>query len=139
MVQKTAYGIALLFLAILTPEDIRERRISVSRLLLFAISGFAFRLAVSSFSYYEMIGCLITGGFLILLSILTKEEIGFGDGIAVTVLGLWTGGWFTFITVCIALLLSGICGCLFWALHKRETVPFMPFLLIGMEVSLLYA
>ena len=139
MAQKTAYGIALLFLAILTPEDIRERRISVSKLLFFAVTGIRFRLAVSSFSGYEMIGCLITGGFLILLSILTKEEIGFGDGIAVTVLGLWTGGWFTFITVCIALLLSGICGCLFGALHKRETVPFMPFLLIGMEVSLLYA
>ena len=139
MAQKTAYGIALLFLAILTPEDIRERRISVSRLLLFAIFGFAFRLAVSSFSGCEMIGCLITGGVLILLAVLTKEQIGFGDGIAVAVLGLWTGGWFTFITVCIALLLSGICGCLFWALHKRETVPFMPFLLIGMEVSLLYA
>ena len=74
-----------------------------------------------------------------MLAVLTKEQIGFGDGIAVAVLGLWTGGWFTFITVCIALLLSGICGCLFGALHKRETVPFMPFLLIGMEVSLLYA
>lgn len=139
MTQKMAYGIALLFLAILTPEDIRERRISVSKLLFFAVTGIGFRLAFSSFSGCEMIGCLITGGFLILLSALTKEEIGFGDGIAVTVLGLWTGGWFTFITVCIALLLSGICGCLFLALHKRETVPFMPFLLIGMEVSLLYA
>ncbi|MDY5868775.1 MAG: hypothetical protein SPK58_00045 [Lachnospiraceae bacterium] len=81
---------------------------------------------------------LIPGGMLILLAVLTGESIGLGDGIVVTVFGLWTGIMFTTITVCTGIIFSGICGFFFWIIGEKRLIPFVPFLLIGMEVSLFY-
>ena len=140
MLKQMTYCAGLLFLAILVPEDIREKKISLNKLLPFAVSGLFYRLSVS-FGFEkngEIIMCLIPGGILILLAILTHEAIGFGDGVVVLILGLWTGGLLTVKAVSIGIMLSGICGCVLLVMKKKEPIPFIPFLLMGMEVSLLY-
>ena len=71
--------------------------------------------------------------------VITKENIGYGDGLTVIVLGLWTGIWFTFYVLCVGLMLSGFCAAVYLIKKKRETIPLIPFLLIGMEVVLIYA
>lgn len=139
MLRQMSYGIVLLFLAMLTPGDLREKKIPVNTTLFFAVPGAIYRLLISSFSGREVLECLIPGGILILFAVLTKESIGFGDGFVVFVMGLWTEGWFTTIAVCISIFCSGICGFIFWVMRKEDQIPFVPFLLIGMEVSLLYA
>lgn len=138
MADQIAYCVMLSFLGILAPEDIKENKLSVSKMLLFAITGAIYRLLISSLSVREFLESLIPGVILILLAVLTGESIGLGDGIVVSVLGLWTGVMFTTITVCVGIFFSGICGFLFWILGKREFIPFVPFLLLGMEVSLFY-
>ena len=57
---------------------------------------------------------------------------------AAAVLGLWTGGWFTLKTVCTAVMLSGVWGLACLIKKKTEPIPFIPFLLLGMEVVLAY-
>ena len=91
------------------------------------------------FSWQELLWNAIPGVMLLLLSIITKENIGYGDGLTVIVLGLWTGIWFTFYVLCAGLMLSGVYAAIYLVKKKGETIPLIPFLLIGMEVVLLYA
>ena len=91
MIREIAYSITLLFLAGLSAEDIRTKELSVYKVILFICSGFLFRLSEGKFTWYETGLCLFPGGFLILLSFLTKESIGYGDGMTVAALGLWDG------------------------------------------------
>ncbi|NBJ94188.1 prepilin peptidase [Parablautia muri] len=134
-----AYCIGLFFLAELSVEDIKTKEISINKVIFFIFLGFLFRLIAGEFNWNEISGCLIPGSILLLLSFLTDESIGYGDGMTVVALGLWTGGWFTAFVVWIGITLSGIWGgiCLFR--RKKETIPFLPFLLLGMEVAFVYA
>ena len=138
MTEQIAYCVMLFFLGILTTEDIKENKLSARKIMFFAVTGAIYRLLISSFSGRDFLESLIPGGMLILLAVLTGESIGLGDGIVVTVFGLWTGIMFTTITVCTGIIFSGICGFFFWIIGEKRLIPFVPFLLIGMEVSLFY-
>lgn len=128
----------LIFLAILSSEDIREKRISVKTVLLGALTAIICRLTSGQTSGIEIAGSLVPGALLLLLSVITKESIGKGDGIVVMVLGLWIGGQMTFLVVCLAVWAAGIFAAVFLIRKKHELIPFIPCLLMGMEVLLFY-
>ncbi|NBH26195.1 hypothetical protein D3Z60_10310 [Lachnospiraceae bacterium] len=130
--------VGLLFLAGLTAEDIRKREISVLKIMIAGFLAVLYRIGMGQFLLPEVIRGLVPGGILILLAFITKESIGYGDGMAAAVLGLWTGGWFTLKTVCTAVMLSGVCGLACLIKKKTEPIPFIPFMLLGMEVVLAY-
>lgn len=133
-----AYCISLLFLAVLTAEDIREKRISVYKLIIFAGVAVLYQVITKQFDWREMAGGLLPGGLLLALAFSTRESIGYGDGAAVAVLGLWTGGWFAMMVTAAGIMLAGIYGVVCFLRKKEELIPFMPFLLLGMEVILFY-
>ncbi len=135
---RVSYSIGLLFLAILASEDIRERKISFCKLIFFAVPVIPYHVLAGSFGLKEIAGCLIPGGVLLLLSWMTGESIGYGDGMAVLVLGLWTGGRFTFYALAAGIMLSGFYAAVSVIRKRRDVIPFMPFLLAGMEVALIY-
>lgn len=128
----------LIFLAILSLEDIREKKISVNTILLGALTAMICRFIGGQTSGIEIAGSLIPGVLLLLLSIMTKESIGKGDGIVVMVLGLWIGGQMTFLVVCLAVWAAGIFAVVCLIRKKRELIPFIPCLLMGTEVLLFY-
>lgn len=134
-----SYCVSLLFLAGLSAGDVREKKIPIYKVIFFAIFAILYRMITGQFSWDEVRWGIFPGCVLLLLAFLTKENIGYGDGITVLALGLWTGGWFTLAVVCIGIMLSGVWGmaCIFR--KKTEPIPFIPFLLLGMEVVLLYA
>ncbi|MDE5908707.1 MAG: prepilin peptidase [Lachnospiraceae bacterium] len=139
----TAYCVSLMFLAGLSAEDIKEKKISVYYVLIFALSGIVFRVFTqflwNEILWNEISWSFFPGSVLLLLAFLTKEDIGYGDGMCVLALGLWTGGWFALTVMCIGIMLAGIWGMVCIFRRKRETIPFVPFLLLGMEVALVYA
>lgn len=134
-----AYCAGLFLLAGLSAEDIKSREISVFKVLGSAGLAVLYRILSDQFSSQEIMGCLFPGALLLVLSFLTRESIGYGDGMAVIALGLWTGGWFTLAVVCTAIMLSGICGIICLVRRKKEMIPFTPLLLLGMEAVLFYA
>lgn len=136
---KIAYCISLLFLAELSAEDIKTKEISIYKVVFFIFFGFLFRLITGKFAWNEIGECLFPGCILLLLSFLTNESMGYGDGMTVVALGLWTGGWFTMFAVWIGTTLSGIWGGICLLKRKKEMIPFLPFLLLGMGVVLVYA
>ncbi len=139
MVERVALCAELLFLAELSAEDVREKKVSVYKVLVFTVLALIYRAFTNQLFWMEMIINLVPGGMMILLAILTKEGIGYGDGMTVMVLGLWTNVWFTTGVLCVAILLSGIFGSICLIVTKREVIPFVPFLLVGLEVMLFYA
>lgn len=139
LVERVALCAELLFLAELSAEDVREKKVSVYKVLVFTVLALIYRAFTNQLFWMEMIINLVPGGMMILLAILTKEGIGYGDGMTVMVLGLWTNVWFTTGVLCVAILLSGIFGSICLIVTKREVIPFVPFLLVGLEVMLFYA
>lgn len=137
--KQIAYCGALIFLAVLSADDIREQKISVKKAGTGAAAALICRLIMGQFSCIGIAIACIPGLFLLLLSILTNESIGKGDGIVVMVLGLWADVWWTFWVTCLAICLAGLFALICLILKRREPISFVPFLLLGMEVILLYA
>lgn len=133
------YCVSLAFLALLAAEDIRKRELSLYKILLFAFLSLLYQVLSGQFFWREAAGGLIPGGILIVLAFLTGESIGYGDGAAVMALGLWTGGWFTLTVVLIGIMSVGVYGAFRLLKGNRKPIPFLPFLLLGMEVVLYYA
>ena len=111
---------AIIFLAMLSLEDIREKRISVNRVMIGALAAIIYQFMAGQASGIAIIGGLMPGIALLLLSVMTKESIGKGDGIVVMVLGLWIGGWMTFLTVCMAVWAAGISATVCLIRKKRN-------------------
>lgn len=130
---------ALLFLAMLTPEDIREKQVSSKTIMIFGLLALICRIvAEREQAMGKMICDLIPGMFLLVLSVVSKESIGLGDGMAVAVLGLWIGGIKAFLALCIAWTLAGVFAVKQLMRKRKEPIPFIPFLLLGMEVLIFY-
>lgn len=133
------YLAGLLLLAVTAAEDIREKKISVCIVTAFAIAAVIYRMASGEFYWQKVITDMLPGGMLVLISLLTGESIGYGDGVLVMTLGLWLGGIFTLTVTVTGIMISGIYGVICLLRRKYDPIPFVPFLLIGMEVALLYA
>lgn len=133
------YCISLFFLALLAAEDIREKRVSIYKIILFAGTAIGYLVSSRQFDWGEITVALLPGFALLLLAFLTREGIGYGDGAAVAALGLWTGGYFAMMATAVGITLAGFYGVFCLIKKKKEFIPFMPFLLVGMEVVLFYA
>mgnify|MGYP001024839549 CR=1 FL=1 len=134
-----SYCGGLLTLAVLAAEDIRKKELSVSRLVLSGASALLYLVFSGQFTLGELPGRIFPGAVLLLLAWLTGEGIGYGDGMTVLVLGLWTGGWFAACAAGTGIMLAGTFGGICLLRNRRELIPFVPFLLLGMEVMLFYA
>ena len=89
---------------------------------------------IKGLSWYDFVLSIIPGLILILISILTREAIGLGDGLGVIVIGLYCGIVDCFVLCCIAFLFSAIFSVLLVIIKHRKRefrIPFYPFLLIA--------
>lgn len=134
-------GMELLFLGIGTYFDIRDRELPITFFAAFGMLGIICNVIWKYQSLENvMIGCLIGGTFL-LAGWITKEAIGYGDGIGLMVLGIFEGLKGLIPIVFGSFFLSGIYGL--WNLmglkkSGSDTMPFFPFMLLAfMGVSLL--
>lgn len=117
-------------LGICSYEDIKGKRVGVVFILCFAILGIVIHLFLGSRSIGEIIGGMVVGGFLFLISIISGERIGKGDALMVTVSGIYLGFWNNLFLFWVASIFSGVAGLVFlFKGRKNEEIPFAPFLL----------
>ena len=133
------YLAGLLLLTVTAAEDIREKKISVCTVTVFVIAAVIYHMVAGEFYWQKVIADMLPGGMLVLISLLTGESIGYGDGVLVITLGLWLGGIFALTVTVTGIMISGIYGVICLLRRKYDPISFVPFLLIGMEVALLYA
>lgn len=80
---------------------------------------------------------LIPGAGFFLLSFLTKEKVGYGDGWVLLMIGLFTDVYRCFLILLVGLMAESAAAVVLLAVGKvnrdRE-IPFLPFLFLGMGV-----
>lgn len=129
--------LALLFLAWFSAEDIRRKQLSLAGLFGSSLIGIIYLAVTGGLGDGKLLYRMLPGLFLILLAYLTSEQVGYGDGLAVLILGCFLGAGKCAAVCGIAFILSGIFTTGKICLEKKEPVPFLPFLLGALEVVLL--
>ena len=117
-----------------TIEDCRRKRILLGPVLLFGILGLILHLYYRNISIWNLLaGCLI-GVILLLISKVTRGNIGIGDGLILIVTGVYLGFEDNSILFMHGLLFCGIWSLVLLVTKKKkgtDEVPFIPFLLLA--------
>ncbi|MCM1087963.1 MAG: prepilin peptidase [Muribaculaceae bacterium] len=134
--------VAFVFMGICAFFDIKKKEIPVY----LAAAGIIAALGVNLFLLYrgdlsaaETAGSLLPGGFFLIVSFLTKEKVGYGDGLLLLTAGLFLGFYRCCFCLCISLLGSSVFAILLLGLGKagkNSKIPFAPFLAIGLGVGI---
>lgn len=126
-------GIELLYLSLGSYLDLKKRLLPVKFLLFFCFLGIFCNLVFRYQHLGEMLVGILPGSLFLLVGKLTKEEIGYGDGMVIMTLGLYEGFRGILPVITGAFVLSGfygVCSMIFWKKSGKDSFPFLPFLLV---------
>lgn len=133
----------LIFLTISTLMDIKNKSVNLYLCIFFLILGVGY----NTFLHLEgvigigdIIVATIPGFILLLLSLVTRQGIGFGDGVVVIIMGMLIGFERTVTSLMVGLIVATIfSGVLIMIkkVEKNHQIPFIPFLSIGVDVIVL--
>ena len=131
-INKMIFGVFLLGAAW---EDGREKAVSVWLFTAAGIAGLILALLQGDVGGERLLSCMVGVG-LLLISRLTGEAIGMGDGWFFVVSGLYLRAHLNLKLLIYGILLNGIvCGGIYlWGLlhgqdYKKKTIPFLPILI----------
>ena len=113
-------------------RDLRRKEISVLSCIVTALIGFFIRIYWRDLSWWGLIGCIAPGGILLLLSLVSRESIGYGDGLILCAIGILLGGAETVTLFCHALFMCGIFSGFLFFFRKagaKKRIPFVVFML----------
>lgn len=82
---------------------------------------------------------LLPGAGFFLLSFVSGEKVGYGDGWVLLMIGLFSGAYRCFLILLIGLLTESVVAIILLAFRKVQRdkeIPFSPFLLLGLGVAL---
>lgn len=114
--------------------DCKKKCISKWPLILLSIIVAICTIVVKELSIIEMIGGITVGFIMILISLLTKQKLGLGDGILITIMGAFLGFQTTLLMILYALTVSAIYSMILLVIkhvNRQYRIPFIPFILIG--------
>ena len=114
--------------------DIRTHKVSLKIMVVLFCAGCAFRMLQGNFFALSFFAALLPGIGFLLLSWLTRGNIGAGDGCMILVLGAFMDLEEVFAVCTIAISAVGIFGLfLMLGFHKSKNyeIPFFPFLFLG--------
>lgn len=117
-----------------TVLDIKTRKINVYICLAGILVSLIIRENVLRDDVMSILKDILPGAVMMVLSYITKEKIGKGDGVLIVFVGCVAGLGATLTMLFVSLLLSAVISLILLALKKvkKETeIPFAPFLSIG--------
>lgn len=123
-----------LWLLLCAYQDFKEKKVTFALLIVGGIILPVVFLSIVDLSIISRVGGLVIGGFILLLSKLTRGQIGIGDGIIICITGVCMGFknnlsfllWGLSFAALASLLLI-----LFKKAGRKETIPFIPFLFLA--------
>ena len=135
--------VVLLYLIISSLHDIKTHTISVKLsvctiIICTIMKLFAFDYDIYTLFMWLICGCIV-GSFLLILSFLSKECLGYGDGIALIVTGIGSGLKISFLTCGFAFITASVYACflLIMKRNKNASFPFLPFICAAYLLQLL--
>ena len=133
--------ILLLYLLCSSYKDIKTKTIPIKTSIFIAIVCFVANIFIYNIKFTYIImwmlkGCTV-GFVLLLLALITKENIGYGDGLIFLIIGIGTGFENTILTCSLSFILTSIIAILLLLFrHKKNTtIPFVPFICIGYVIQ----
>ncbi len=137
-------GISMLYLLLLSILDMRFRKMPVWLLITGGMAASGYQIWKGIGGDVPSIALIIAGatvGILFLgVSKITKEALGYGDGIVIFIMGIYLGFWNLATVLMIAFFAASILS-LFLLISKKSgrkmTMPFVPFLCIGYAMFIL--
>ena len=132
-------SVLLLFLAVCAVFDGLERQVPLAVVWLGMLTAVGLRIGgvMGEAGMTAVALSLLPGACFFLLSFLTREKVGYGDGWVLLMIGLFLGVYRCFLILLVGLLAESSVALVLLVLGKikrdRE-IPFLPFLLLGMGV-----
>ena len=108
MKNQIVYILPGIFLLINAWYDIRKRKILLHSIWIFTVLWILFLMFVDKEKIWQAFGGILPGMFLLASAYATRQAIGYGDGLAVCVCGLYLGMGQTFAMLFYALLFCSV-------------------------------
>lgn len=134
MEEHIVYILPGIFLLLNAWYDIRKRKILLHSIGIFTVLWILFLVFVDKEKIWHGFGGILPGMFLLASAYATRQAVGYGDGLAVCVCGLYLGMWQTFAMLFYALLLCSAVSAVLLMCRRRTYktgVPFVPYLAVG--------
>ena len=125
--------ILIVFLAVLSAQDIRSKKLDVRLILAGMAAGGLSGFLLARLSPAQMLLAVLPGVFLAALSRMSRGAVGMGDGLTLILIGLFVGVWEGMSIFLLALILSLIPAAVLFLRSKgaeggEKRIPFVPFL-----------
>ena len=131
----------LVILTVLSVSDIRNKKVSRKVLTLWGILTVIWKIV----DFYQIrvflekmeqtnvddLAGIGVGVLFLLVSKVTEEAIGYGDSVAIMILGGYLGFWKVVGLLAAAIFTSGVCSVILALRGRVKTMPFFPFLTLG--------
>ena len=124
----------IIILGIICVFDIKRKKIPVYMLIILAAAGIISNFTVGEFDIEKRIIAMLPGMILLIVSMITKQQIGYGDGMIILIMGLYIDIDDILSIVLSSFLLSSIAAIILMTVFKKKKnfeMAFSPFLLIG--------
>jgi leader peptidase (prepilin peptidase)/N-methyltransferase len=121
-------------------KDFRKKEVNIPVLGILVAAAMVMIFLGKDISVLNVITGLAEGLLLILVSVMTKGQIGMGDGILLAACGLMLGGKDNMVMFFFACLSSAIVSVLIMIIKKADkktTIPFVPFMIPGFLIMVL--
>ncbi len=129
----------LSFLSITSFEDARRHEVHMFLLLAAGILGIVDHLLYQRMTIYEVLGGFLIGAAVLLLGLLTKMQIGTGDGVLLMVTGIFLGFEWNLLLLFLSVMLMGLfstAGLVTGKLKKTDRIAYFPFVLFAFVLLL---
>ncbi len=113
--------------------DLREKKISLMVVIFYALIGMGYQIINKNLGFW-IVAALIPGLLALAFAKLTREKIGYGDGLLLLALGCYLAIEELVLVCMIAVCLAGTVALillLFFHKGRDYAIPFVPFLLCG--------
>lgn len=132
--REVANVVILIFLVVLAILDWKNKEIPVLLLLLMSVAVAIFAVVCPTENVRSCMAGASVGLLFFVISKVTKEAIGYGDGWLILLLGVFLGGLRVLQILFAASIFSAVCSLFYlWKCHwkRTATIPFVPFLTIA--------
>lgn len=135
-------AVSVLTLSVFSFWDIKHKYLYFGPVMVYLVLGAIIGLFNYPFPLYLL--SILPGALTLLLSYVSGQKIGYGDGFTILALGIWVGFFRSVFAFIIGILLIGIASIVYIFVSKVRKqmvdydmkLPFIPFLLVGLVVSI---
>ncbi len=134
------YGICLIYLGIISITDLKRRSVSIPISGIFAVVAILLHIYKTTI-WMDVLAAVSIGCGVLIVSLITKQAIGSGDGVALIVTGLYLGFYRNmqvFLWSMIGVFVTGVVLMLVTKKDWKSKIPYVPYLFLGEVVMLIW-